>query len=263
MDLDRARHLLDKGIAHLEAGRHRRAMSALGKGVDAMSGGERPDADGVKVLAALADALQRACEGAGKEAAWRERLATIFDAGLHKGPAAEQFMTRLAIEEKRADEQAIDAYITYLEGRGRVGEELRVTLNQVLSYALHIRLTTPIEQARMHVPRLERLHRARPKLTFPRLYLGRYFYLERDYARARDLLAPISGRLSESPKVLNVRARCAEKLDAVDEALELYRLSLSKDRHQPHVHFRIGRLLLGAYRRAAGLDSSLATEPRP
>ena len=261
MDLDRARHLLEKGEGHLEGGRFRRAISVLSKGVDAAAGTGPRDAAAVAVLAELASALKRACEGAAKPAVWRDRLETLFMAGLRQGPAAEELLHRMLLEEKRTDDEAIDIGIAYLEGRGPVGEELRVQLNQTLSFALHIRLTTPLEEARLHVPRLERLHAARPKLTFARLYLGRYHYLDRDYARARDLLAPISGRLSDSPKVLNVRARCAEKLDAVDEALTLYGRSLDRDRHQPHVHFRIGRLLLGEYRRAAGLDSSLATEP--
>ena len=133
-------------------------------------------------------------------------------------------------------------------------------MNQVLSYALHVRLTTPVDEAKARAPWLERIHRCRPKLTFPRLFLGRLRYLERDYGRARELLEGVSGRLASNTKVLNVRGRCAEKLGKSAEALELYSRSLAEDQHQPHVHFRIGRLMLARHRKRAAGGSGLLRE---
>lgn len=264
MDRDRARHHLVKGREHLEGGRFRRAISALGKGIDALQGATREDAKSVSLLAKLSEALFDAAERSGKMSAWSERLPMLFANGLHRGRAAKALVRALAVDEKRTDGNALDVYISFLEARGKLDDDVRTSLNQILSYALHVRLTTALEEARASADRLIRLHAARPKLTFPRLYLGRLRYLERDYAHARALLAGVSGRLGSSSKVLNVRARCAEKLNEVEEALELYRTSLETDRHQPHVHFRIGRLLVERYRRAMGMESSLnATEPQP
>lgn len=264
MEHERAREQLEKGKAHLESGRLRRAIATLGKGIDALREGKPDDATSVSLLAALSAALFEAAERSGKPSAWTDRLLSLFANGLHAGRAAEALVRELAVDQKRADDDALDVYIAFFAAGGRADEQVRLRLNQALSFALHVRLTTPLEEARSRENRLRRLHAARPKLTFPRLYLGRLRYLERDYESARELLAGVSGRLAINPKVLNVRARCAEKLNEADEALDLYRKSLDDDRHQPHVHFRIGRLLVERYRRTMGVGSSLShTEPQP
>jgi tetratricopeptide (TPR) repeat protein len=264
MDRDRAREQLEKGKEHLEAGHLRRAISALGKGIDALCDGKPDDAPSVSLLGALSDGLFEAAERSGKPSAWTERLPSLFANGLHAGRAAAALVRELAVEQKRADDDALDVYIAFLAAGGRVDEPVRIRLNQALSFGLHVRLSTPIEEAKAREDRLRLLHAARPKLTFPRLYLGRLRYLEREYEGARELLAGVSGRLAASPKVLNVRARCAEKLNETDEALELYQRSLEDDYHQPHVHFRIGRLLVERYRLTMGAKSPFSpTESQP
>ncbi len=256
MQHDRARDQLEKGRTHAEGGRLRRAIAALGKGIDALDGEDPSDGRSASILGPLSDALFDAAQRAGKPSAWTERLPALFANGLHEGRAAGALVRELAVEQKRTDDEALDVYITFLARGGAIEETVRVPLYRALSFALHVRLTTPIEEARARESRLRKLHAARPKLTFPRLYLGRLCYLERDYKSARALLAGVSGRLASNPKVLNVRARSAEKLDKAEEALELYRKSLESDHHQPHAHFRIGRLLVERYRRATG-DASL------
>ncbi|MAG57888.1 MAG: hypothetical protein CMJ83_16510 [Planctomycetes bacterium] len=257
---DRAGALLEEARAFLEAGRARKAISVAGKGLDALGEGDARDREHLALIQALADVLRSATEAANKPAAFSKRLPALFQAGLRRGPHAADYIKGLALEEKRTDDEALEVYTAYLAAGGTLADDLRVRLNQILSYALHIRLTTPLETARALVPRLQELHAIRPKLTFPRLYLGRFHYLERRFDEARELLCGIQGRLATSPKVLNIRARCAEKLGLAEEAIEVYRTSLVQDNHQPHVHFRVGRLLLDGYRRAIGLDSSLQTD---
>jgi hypothetical protein len=209
------------------------------------------------LLRQLASLLLDVSEGQEKPATYEAWQAPLFDAGLHRGRAADDHIGTILKSDGRTSPAALDDYLAYLGANGSIPDELRTPMSQILSYALHVRLTTPLDEARARAPRLERLHRARPKLTFPRLFLGRLRYLERDYAQASRLLAGVSGRLASSPKVLNVRGRCAEKLDNETQAISLFRRSLQEDRHQPHVHFRIGRLLLGRYKERAG-DQSFA-----
>lgn len=253
MSCERAREQLEKGRAHAEGGRMRRAMATLCKGIAALDGVDSSDEGSAAILSALSDALFDAAQRAGKPSAWTEQLPALFANGLHKGRAAEALVRGLVLEQKRTDHDALDVYITFLAQAGPLDDALRVPLHRTLSFALQVRLTTPIEEARAREDHLRRLHVARPNLAFPRLYLGRLCYLERDYESARALLAEVPGRLASNPKVLNVRARSAEKLNKPEEALELYGRSLDSDRHQPHVHFRIGRLLVERYRQSSGV----------
>jgi tetratricopeptide (TPR) repeat protein len=243
-DLVRAAEGLREGEAFLETGRHRKALASLLEAFDAVRGTAANDPEAKRLLTAIVAGLRKASTALGREDILDEKSELIFQAGLRTGELAERLIRRWALDERRVDLHAISAYVGYLEARGRLDDALRLRLMQILSYALHVRLPSRPEDVEPLVPLLERLHRIRPKLVFPRLYLGRWHYLCRRYEQARMLLARVSGKLGESPKVINIRGRCAEKLDRFEEATALYRKSLEIDRHQPHVHFRLGRMLL-------------------
>lgn len=247
VDLARAVEGLREGETLLAEGKPRKALAPLCEALDSLDAQDLSaagDPEAVRLLGTLATALRRACEEAGREDLLEKRGEALFEAGLRRGPEAEKLIRRLALTERRTDVRALSFYIGYLEARGSLDEALRLRLNQILSFALHVRLNSKPEKIRPVVPLLERLHHIRPNLTFPRLYLGRWHYLCGRFREARTYLRDLAGRLGDSPKVLNIRGRSAEKLDLLDEALDLYRRSLAHDRHQPHVHFRAGRILL-------------------
>lgn len=240
---DRARQLLSQAEAQISDGRSRKAAGTFARAFDLLAEGGS-ESERRELLHRAASGLEAACRSVDHMAPLHDRAETLYRLGMRRADMVTHLVRRLALEDARTDPEALETYIGFLEGGSRLDEDLATRLNQILSFVLHVRLSTPPEEAESHVPLLLRLNRCRPRLTFPKLYLGRYHYVSRDYASARRFFGQISGRLADRPKVLNVQARCAEKLDLIDEALDLYRRSLRHNHHQPHVHFRVGRLLL-------------------
>ena len=116
-----------------------------------------------------------------------------------------------------------------------------------LAVALEIDLRADPREILNLCPLLERLHRIRPGMAFPLFQLGRYHYLQRDYRTARQYLGRVSGKLAKNPRLINLQARCSEKLGDLATALDQHRKSLAEDSDQAHVHFCIGRILLHDY----------------
>jgi Tfp pilus assembly protein PilF len=116
-----------------------------------------------------------------------------------------------------------------------------------LAVALEVDLNANPAEVEHLRPYLERLQAARPRSGFPVWQLGRYHYLRNDYSSARHYLEQVTGHLASSPRLLNLRAACSERLGDHIGALDQYRRSLAQDPAQADIHFRIGRVLLHAY----------------
>ena len=111
-----------------------------------------------------------------------------------------------------------------------------------LQQILRIKLTERPAVIVWRMEHLERLRELEPDLNFPKLYLGRGFYLRDNYQKAVEQLEAMTGRAARSHNVLNMLARSHEKLGHLEEAWRLYDLSLKTTPGQAGVHFRLGRL---------------------
>lgn len=247
--MSRAVDALREAQGYFDREKPKRALVPVQVALDILEVGDPNDLESRQLLTQVVLLAQRVGIAIGRPDLLRDRRESLFRAGLHLGPLAESLIEEMAIKDKRTDLAALEQYVSYIEAHGRMDDALRTRLNQILSYGLHVRLSSPNDKVRPLLALLDRLHRSRPHLTFPRLYLGRLHYLDRNWALARELLGGLSGRMSEGPKVLNLRGRCAEKLGLFDEARALYRQSLTCNHHQPHIHFRLGRVLLLQIRR--------------
>lgn len=243
--------LLEEGLVLSGLGKPKRAVRALERALTLLGGMTLVDPPARDLQRRVAEALLSAWVQAGKKNEISNRDEDLVRAGIRETEMVRIVTHRLAVERKRTDPEALDTYVAAIESGVALERPVRERLNQILAFTLHVRLNSPPATVAHLVPLLERLHRARPQLNFVRLYLGRYHYLRREYATARTYLEPVDGRLGSSPKVLNVLGRSCEKLGLAAEAADSYRRSLEADSHQPHIHFRIGRVLLRQYQASA------------
>jgi tetratricopeptide (TPR) repeat protein len=154
---------------------------------------------------------------------------------------------RAALTEKRFDPDAIAACVAVLEAE-RLEPDLKRRILAALAVALQIDLKRPMEEVEQIMPLLMRLRRAAPGLAFAQLYVGRYYFRLRDYARADQEIAGIQGGHARRPVDLNVLGRCYEKLGRLEDAEQAFRRSLKQKPVQPTISFSLGRLLLASYR---------------
>jgi uncharacterized protein HemY len=243
--------LLEEGLVFSGSGKPKRAIRALERALGLVRAMNLVDPPARDLQRRVAEALLSAWVQAGRKSEIGKHDEDLVRAGIRETELVRIVTHRLAIEQKRTDAEALDLYVAAIESGVALERPVRERLNQILAFSLHVRLNSTAASTAHLVPLLERLHRARPQLNFVRLYLGRYHYLRREYATARTYLEPIDGRLGSSPKVLNVLGRCCEKLGLAAQAAESYRRSLAEDFHQPHIHFRIGRVLLRQFQAMA------------
>jgi hypothetical protein len=146
--------------------------------------------------------------------------------------------------EPREDSFALDVLVTAVESSGVLSKYATRDVLRHLVAALRLDLMDDPAAVEARVPLLERLHRARPGLAFPRFYLGRHAVLCGDPERALAFLAGLGGPLRDSAHVLMLRGVCAESLGDSARALELYREALVIAPQLPDVSYRIGRVLI-------------------
>lgn len=126
-------------------------------------------------------------------------------------------------------------------------------LTRLVADGLRIHARLPLDQAHARAKLLEDLVARRPQLAFARLYLARYATRMGDFELAERHLENVEGKAAALPEVLLTRARCAEKLGAVDRALACYRQALAVGgEDQAGVHFRLARLHLHRWRGGQG-----------
>ncbi len=202
----------------------------------------------------VASLLMRALGQCGQSDSRVQAALRCYDLGARNKTAVLVVAAHHALDEKRTDPEAIGSYLDAVEMGCVEDASLRERMLQILAYALHVDPETPTADVLRILPSMERLRRLRPQMTFPRLYLGRWCYRNRQWSRVVSELLGISGKLAESPKVLNLLARSLEKLGRLMEAAKVYRDSLAADRQQAGIHFRLGRVLLALYREQAQVD---------
>lgn len=244
-DTEKARELLATGRERNGEKRHRLAGATLCRAFDVL---DRPGPAPAAVPPLRRDilaALLTAAEDPEIVLPLARRTESVLDETVRLDAALVRAIVDRASRHADQDDDALwRLYVAFLDTEVPCPAELRGRIVTLLSERLSIRLDSDRHEAEPLVPLLERLHRARPKLAFPRLYLGRWACLQERYADARDLLAGIGGRLAERPKVLNLRGRCAELLALESEAEQLFARSLDVRDDQADIHFRVGRLVL-------------------
>ena len=167
-----------------------------------------------------------------------------FEHALEASPGATEADLRLV--ELRIDSDAAlkndmtPLYLSYVE-KGADAHIRRGALRR-LQQILRIKLTERPAVVVWRMEHLERLRQLEPTLNFPKLYLGRGYYLHDNFREAVAQLETMSGRAGQSHNVLNMLARSHEKLGHLEEAWRLYDLSLKTTPGQAGVHFRLGRL---------------------
>ena len=191
---------------------------------------------------------------------WLEALARAGRGDL-RGAAAERcrnfgvrtrdvlgaFAAHGAVVARRADPDALSGYVDALERNAVADPTVQKAIHRVLAQSLYVAIDESPSRFDGRVLLLERLSTVTPDLPFVRVYLGRYAYLRGDFNTAARHLAAVRGSAASSPKVLTLLGRACEKLGRVEEATAAYIASLTANRRQAAVHFRLGRLLLARY----------------
>jgi tetratricopeptide (TPR) repeat protein len=211
-------------------------------------------------LQALAEALSAAYEqsSGGPAAPRRVRDEELYAAGARYPAMLRSLAWRFTDHEPREDAFALDVLVTAVESEGVLDRSATRDVLRHLAAALRLDVEEAPDRVEARVALLERLHRVRPGLAFPRLYLGREALAAGDPKRALAFLTTLAGPLSESAHVLMLRGACAESLGDPDRALELYRLAHARAPQIPDVHYRIGRILI----RRAAREAERAAETR-
>ena len=207
------------------------------------SGDDSRDTGIQRLRAGICEALASASGTAGPS---REEL-------YHGGARSPGFLRSLAwelLDGGRRDLVALEVFVSALECRALDDQPLRQRLLKALAQSLKVTLGSSLGCVLPRVPLLERLHALEESVAFPALYLGLVHYLGRDFGAAGELFAEVPQGASDTPRLLFLRGRCAEKLGHWDEALDLYRRSLGASPAQCHAHFRVGRILLARQRSA-------------
>jgi tetratricopeptide (TPR) repeat protein len=243
----KATAMLRSAESHLASGRTESGLGLLCRAFDMLDRDGLEDGDLDELRSEIGEKLYEAARGSGHIIPLAQRASRLLARVPARNGLVDRIARYLAVEKRRPDPECLEFYIAYLETQRPGDRELRVRLKQILARALHIRMTSDVAEVRPRVPLLERLHTFDPRMNFPRLFLGRFHYLENRFLEASRLLAGVTGRIAHEPKLLNARARCAEKLGRIDEAQELYARSLACNDRQPQVHFRAGRIFLEQY----------------
>ena len=198
-------------------------------------------------VGALGNLLVEACRALGKTDVIHRRALALYGAGV-RDPVVVEIKARSCLAGgMRRDEEALEAFVTCIENHDGEDGGLRGEILSFLAAILEVDLDGDIAEAERMRPLLERLQEARPAAVFPAYQLGRYYYHKREFASARHHLDKVTGPLARTSRLLNLQARCAEKLGSHQTALDRYRRSLSADPNQADIHFCIGRLLMHTY----------------
>jgi hypothetical protein len=211
---------------------------------------------------AAADAAASADDAAAREAAdvWLAALAKAGK-GDERAVAAERCLTwgvrtrdvlsaasaHAALVARRIDPDALATYVDALEAGALIDAAVRRGVLRVLSVGLYVGMGEAPSRFDGRARLLARLAVVAPSLPFVRLYLGRYEYLRGSFAAASSHLSAVTGSAASSPKVLNLLGRASEKTGDADAAVASYAASLTADRRQAAIHFRLGRLLLARF----------------
>ena len=188
--------------------------------------------------------LIEACLAGGRPERLDRHALGLLEAGVREPPVLAACARAFLAGNRRDDPVAVQLFLDVLAAGKAIDRPLQEEILRALSVALEVNMEAGPAEARPLVPALERLHALRPGLAFPALQLGRYHYLRGDYPRARGYLMGLKGSIARSPHGLNLLARCSEKMGDLDHALATYKASLGADPLQPHVHYRIGRILV-------------------
>lgn len=190
---------------------------------------------------AIAEAFAVAIVRSGESAPPGPSREELFAAGARFAPFLRALVIR-CLEDGRSDALALDVLVAWIESEPE--GDRGVVRRALARLAESLRFPGPPGEADAgKVLLLERLHRARPQLAFPRLYLGRHRYRHRDYLGARHFLDGIQGGLAGQAAVVTLRARCAERLGDTAAALALYRQAIERHPRLPAPNFWLGRLL--------------------
>lgn len=168
----------------------------------------------------------------------------LYDAGARYRPFLEQLVRRILVREERSDLTALEIYVTSIEQEAIEDRGLRRHTLRSLAQSLRLELSSSKFAVEPRIDLLQRIHRARPGLAFPRLYLGYFHYRMKEYEVAAVLWQGLRGRLANTPRLLLLQARCAEMTGDKDLALKLLRASIAAKEAQPHAHYHLGRLLM-------------------
>ncbi len=239
--VDAARRLLDDGKPD-------KAVKPLEQALRMIEDPSAHDGISVERKDEVASLLLTALAKCGRSESRVEAAVRCYRAGARSRTAITVVAAHRALDEKRTDPEALESYLDAIELRVEVDATLRERLLQILAHALHVDLDTPEASVRAILPSLERLRRLRPTMSFPRFYLGRWHYRQREWAAAVAEFTGITGHLSQSPKLLNLLGRAQEKLGRLADASATYAQSLTADGTQAGVHFRRGRVLLALFR---------------
>lgn len=243
--LDHAADLSRKAAARLAEGRPDVAAAMFVRAFDTLEspGARIPGSEDLRLR--ILEGLHAATAKTGDPSALVPRLAMMATAAVRLA-FVPSLVRKLAVDLARDDGDAVGIYLAALESRRPLDRPTLAAVLRILARALRIRSRSEPEEVQDLVPKIERLLACRPGLDFPRLYLARYHHAVEQWGRARQLLLGIRGPMKTDIKVLNLLGRCAEKLNRPEEAVAAYERSLRQREAQGLIHFRLGRLLLGA-----------------
>ncbi len=209
------------------------------QGFDATS-----EPDSLKLYAELWYELGLCQEVTGRE----EHALTSFEHSFRADPQATDAAVKL-VKKKINSENAMSNSMVplYLACLGKdVDRVTRHGALRRLQQILRIRLVEKPAVVVWRMEMLQKVHDAVPELNFPKLYLGRGYYLHEQFEAAIEILMTLGGKTRDSHNVLNMMARAHEKIGQLDAAFELFSQSLKSLPGQAGVHFRLGRLGLRA-----------------
>jgi hypothetical protein len=175
-----------------------------------------------------------------------------YAAGARYPAMLRSLVWRFSEYEPREDYFALDVLVTAIETADVPDRNTARDVLRALAFALRMELEDDSIAIQVRVQLLERLHRSRPGLTFPRLYLGRHAIQHGDPDRALAFLEGMAGPLAASAQVLYLRGLCAESLGDPEWALDLYRLAHARAPQIPDLSYRIGRVLIRRAAKSAG-----------
>jgi tetratricopeptide (TPR) repeat protein len=253
---------LGRARALLAEGRHDAAVRELEHAWEQVRPGASPlpasDPVPRRVLQTLAEAMAAAYDQSfdGDVAPRRVREEELYAAGARYPALLRSLVRKYTSHEPREDAFALDVLVTALETPDVLAADASREVLKALTASLRLDLEDDPTAVELRVQLLERLHRVRPGLAFPRLYLGRHAVTRGDPERALAFLGGLAGPLANSAQVLLLRGQCLESFGDLDRALALYREAHARAPQLPEVSYRIGRVLLrfGAYAAPAGAE---------